>query len=261
VRFAFETATLALLARRRGVLPAALLRAAPHERVPLQGLLADGEESAPFARAHVPLKVKVGRRTPEEDRARLVALLDALPPTVALRVDANRSLDLDGAVRLFAGLPPERIEYVEEPLRDPRLVGAFFDRTGLGVALDETMREPLGRELLTHPAVVAVVLKPSVLGGLRVAREEAERARTAGRTAVVSSTFESGIGLEILAQLACAVNGTPVAAGLGTDRWLAEDLLDPSFDSTTGSYAVADWRGRPITEWCRRSGLPSPEAP
>jgi len=261
VRFAWEMAALGLLARARGAVPCALLTPTPHAQVPIQGLLARDESPAEIARPGVPLKVKVGRSSPERDRERLLALLARLPADVPLRIDANRALDLDAATRLFEGLPAERIEYVEEPLRDPSRLGEFARRTGLHVALDETLGEPSGADLLAHPAVRALVLKPSVLGGFGRAHALADSARRAGRTCVVSSAFESGLGLEALAQFACAVNDTPVAAGLGTDRWLAQDLRDPPFDSSSGRTEARDWRGAPAAAWLRQSGLSATEVP
>ncbi|GIL93104.1 hypothetical protein Vretifemale_20563 [Volvox reticuliferus] len=88
--------------------------------------------------------------------------------------------------------------------------------------------------------LAAVVVKPSVLGGLEVAMEAARWARRRGVQVVISSSFESSVGLAALVQLAATVgsasgdgggsSGGPslVHHGLGTLQWFAADVaLEP----------------------------------
>ncbi|XP_050909618.1 protein PHYLLO, chloroplastic-like [Lathyrus oleraceus] len=72
----------------------------------------------------------------------------------------------------------------------------FCEESGLPVAQDETVdkiqENPLKKLLkFTHPGIVAVVIKPSVVGGF----ENAEWAHQHGKTVVVSSAFESNLSL------------------------------------------------------------------
>ena len=79
--------------------------------------------------------------------------------------------------------------------------------------------------------VAALVLKPAVLGGFERTAELAAWAQQRGMHAVVSSAFESSVGIAQLAQLAAALDcasgrgsgGTQ--HGLATLSWFAEDLL------------------------------------
>ena len=77
--------------------------------------------------------------------------------------------------------------------------------------------------------VVALVLKPAVLGGFERTALLAAWAAQRGMHAVVSSAFESGLGLSQLAQLAAALEVAPgvqpAQHGLATLSWFAEDLL------------------------------------
>lgn len=82
------------------------------------------------------------------------------------------------------------------------------------------------------------VIKPSVVGGFENSALLAQWAQQHGKMAVISSTFESGLGLSAYIHLSCYLEmknmetsklmnkkmGPPVAHGLGTYRWLKEDV-------------------------------------
>ena len=127
------------------------------------------------------LKVKVGRRqSPLEDAAALLAIRQAVGPGVALRADANRRWSLEQAVEVrgeleaaglailqasqwrstgllltnrctAALLPPALqfgkaaaaagLEYLEEPVATPADLAQFHRRTGIPLALDESVDE------------------------------------------------------------------------------------------------------------------------
>ena len=72
----------------------------------------------------------------------------------------------------------------------------------------------------------AAVIKPTLLGGFEIAMYLARKAINLGMTPVISSSFESPVGLTALGHLAAFVNQDEVAAGLDTWNWFAADLLD-----------------------------------
>ncbi|MNM48806.1 o-succinylbenzoate synthase [compost metagenome] len=69
------------------------------------------------------------------------------------------------------------------------------------------------------------MLKPTLLGSLANSEALVARARELKLKVIVSSCFESGIGLGQLARLA-GEWAPDQAPGLDTRRWLARDLLD-----------------------------------
>ncbi|MDX1548678.1 MAG: o-succinylbenzoate synthase, partial [Rhodothermales bacterium] len=215
VRCAVEGAVWDLAAAERGVPLPALLTPRPHATVPLNGLLV-GEGEAVVAsaqrmraRGYRAVKLKVGRGAVEADVARVRAVAAALGPSVALRLDANRAWSWRDAVAFAEGIAGVRVAYIEEPLADPAALPAFAGETGLPVALDESL-VGMAPDRLGDPGYAsAVVLKPTFLGGPVEALRWARRAAALGMEAVVSSAFESGIGLRLLAAL---------AASLGTHR-------------------------------------------
>lgn len=244
--FGLEAGLLSLVASRRGDVPARWMAGEDGrlpERVAVCGLFGGGPDQLEhdlLRLSHFPVvKVKLGRQAADADRAILLRLVEALPE-VRLRLDANGRLDVDAAVGLVAEIPRERIEYVEEPTSVGD-IARFHDETGLDVALDESLRW----EMALPRGVSTLVTKPSLYGGVMECLAWRDRAAAMDRQIVVSSSVESGLGLGFLAQLAAVVQRDGVAAGLGTDAFLAEDIVDPRFDSASGFVGVDDWTGAP----------------
>lgn len=229
-RCAVEAALLGLDAARRAMALHRLLDGAAADRVAVAGLIdgrgdaADVAETATAlaAQGHAVLKLKVGGRPPAEDVARVRAAARALPAGGALRLDGNRAWTAAEAPQALgalaaAGAP---VAFVEEPCA-PLPAGA-----ALPLALDETLVglsfEAAAQAIDTAPGLGAVVLKPTLLG-FETAARLAAHARGRGLPAVVSSSFESGLGLRLAAALAAGCAGT--AAGLGTAPWFSADLV------------------------------------
>src|SRR5436190_732040 len=96
----------------------------------------------------------------------------------------NRRRRWDSFTRRRARRP---IDYVEEPCQDAHLV--LDEPLALPLALDESLAAIAADDLdraLRSPRLAAVVLKPTLLGGLGPALELARRARRAGVAAIAS---------------------------------------------------------------------------
>ena len=173
------------------------------------------------------LKIKVGRRPLSEEIALIRALRSKLDPTVELRADANRSWSFEEAVG-FAVIK-NCVSFVEEPLRDPAEVPRLARETGLAVALDESVHD--NPHLRDSPEICAVVLKPTLLGDWNTTFAWMEWARSRNRRAIVSATFEAGVGQRALVRIAQAAPSE--THGLGTWKWFADDVIDggPRFEN------------------------------
>lgn len=183
------------------------------------------------------LKLKVGRRTVSADVRRVHALATVVGAEGQIRLDANRAWSVAEAERFADALGEVPLAYVEEPLADPSALPAFAARTGLPVALDETTRERTPDELASFAPIAAVVLKPTLLGGLTTVRRWVAAARAQEASPVLTGAYESGVGLRMLSALAAALTDAP--AGLLTYDRLAEDILTPRL--TVGpSVSVTD---------------------
>lgn len=169
---------------------------------------------------------------------RLFAVRAAVGDAVALRLDVNGTWDLGLATERLRALAGVGLQYVEQPL-DPAAPGdaaALRARCGVSVAADEAVTSAAAaRAILDAGAADVLVVKPGRVGGPVVVAEIALLAAGRGVPVVVSSLFETGVGLAVA--LACAaalpdVPGWPAAArdhGLATADLLEADLLVAGF--------------------------------
>jgi O-succinylbenzoate synthase len=137
------------------------------------------------------------------------------------------------------------VEYLEEPLADPTQLAALSAELGMGIGVDETLRDNTLTDVSEAACVLAWILKPSTLGSFERVSILAERGALGNKAIVISSALESGLGLWHLVQMAAALPGAAVPAGLATETWFAEDLIAPRYDSSAGEMAVAEWVGAP----------------
>ncbi len=153
------------------------------------------------------IKVKLGPDL-QDNRHRI---RQALATGARLRLDANRQLDVRQALTLFSALSPDRVDGVEEPCAGLEESLRVCQRTGLPLWLDETTRECPPDELLRilagmgadARAIAAVVLKPMLLGDALDAWLDA--AGQARWRVILSSTYESPVGLAVLRHLAARI--------------------------------------------------------
>lgn len=227
-RFCLEGAQWSLNAATKQCRPAQLHSKNPAPSAPIQALI-DAHDPCAQAQALTKegctaAKIKVGRRDPQQEVQDIHAIATAAPQ-LRLRLDANRAWDLDTACQVAEQLAGVAIDYIEEPLQNPDQLAAFHDRTGMPFALDESLQE----HPKTFPAGTrALVIKPTVVGGIHAARQWMARAQSHQLSAIISATFESGVGLGLLAELACTTHPDPPPQGLGTGRWLAGDVCIPA---------------------------------
>jgi O-succinylbenzoate synthase len=232
VRYGIEMALLNAKAFRRHAVLSTLLNG-PHESTVgvnalLQGEMVEVLKQIPMllADGYRTFKLKVGSgRDLDEDVRKVIAVSKALEEKALLRLDGNRSWKLDEAVAFVQAVGLSCVEYIEEPLQDISQIPDFYHATYLPVALDETLQD--NKDLNRIKAVEGVdvlILKPTLLGGFELTWQLIQEARCYGLRTIVSSSFESGVGISALTHFAACC--TPHdAAGLDTIRCFAHDLL------------------------------------
>ena len=253
VKCGVEMTLFSLPARQQNTLPFQdTVQPSPITRLPLNALLT-GTKEAIIKQAeeavkdgYTTLKIKVGRGAPKDDIAAVRACRDAVGKDIALRLDANCSWKLTTAIRVGEALQDCNIAYIEEPMRNYWEIEAFYNATGIRVALDETLytdnptQKGFRHNIPSH-CLAAYVLKPSAIGSIIEARSLALEANNRGLDAVISSVFESGVALGFYATMAAAWNdGRAVACGLDTYKFLDGDVLKTPFTATQGSVSVYD---------------------
>jgi o-succinylbenzoate synthase len=230
---AVETALLDLAARRAGLplrrllVPGALDRIAVNAMLGAAATLEPADVERAVATGFRVLKLKVGTAGIDIELPRIRAAAALLPPGASLRLDANGAWDAALAARWIDALSGLPIDSLEEPLAEPdaAALARLQAAAPFSLALDESFGGAAGFHVSTPPKALPVrrlVLKPAALG-LRHTLGLAQAAQAAGREVVLTSVVESAAGLWATAQLAAA-SGSPLAHGLATADWLAEDL-------------------------------------
>ena len=255
---ALEAAVVGVIADAEGVAVSAVISAGagcPLRSHLLLNGLATRSEGGSVSGGFAVYKIKVGGVEGVEADAKRLAGFEDVAGTTRLRLDANQAWSLEDAVRFVSLLSPAvmlMIEYIEEPLNDPQHLIEFYNRTGMRYALDESIDQGRVPDLTAAGVVscqgfAAAVVKPSVLGGVERSRQLLGGIRegaTAGFDVVVSSAFETSLGLAHLAACAGGLNpatgadcargvaaalggggGSGVAHGLGTYGRLGGELV------------------------------------
>lgn len=175
------------------------------------------------------LKLKVARYSMEEELALINQLATRLPAT-QLILDANGGWTREEALRFCERLALKQIDYLEEPCAAFADSIAVAEATGIAIALDETLSR--GEAWHYHPQLKALVIKPTLIGSLSACEALVKRARADNLRVVISSSFESDLGLGQLARLASewASNEPP---GLDTGHWLTERVSNAAGEVMT----------------------------
>ena len=170
------------------------------------------------------------------DVDRVAAVRNAVGPAGRIRVDANGAWDVEQAVAAIGALARYGVDLVEQPV--PTLAGLaeVRRRVAVPVAADECVRGvDDARELARLGAADAVVLKVQPLGGVASAMAVAE---AAGVPAIVTSMYESSVGLAAGLALAAALPELPWACGLGTASLFAADVVTEPLLAVDGMLTV-----------------------
>jgi len=142
---------------------------------------------------------------------------DAVGSEAKIRLDANGGWKEREAEEAIERLAPYRIELLEQPVeaRDLGGLARLSAKSPIPIAADEALAGGYAvDEIFTRDAASVLILKPAALGGLRASQRIAARARAAGWGVVVTSALDSAVGLAAALQLAAALPGPHLAAGM-----------------------------------------------
>ena len=227
VRFGFESAIIDMVSRVHETTIRTFLKPgldhAVHSAGLLQGTPADILRQARFltSKGYMTFKLKIGSRNIPLDIQKVNDVRRIIPPDAKLRLDVNKAWRLDEAMVFAQNIGKDRIEYIEEPVADPLQLEDFSRRTDIPVAVDETLQEKTLDELADRVGISYAIARPMCMG-VNGYLDFIETASPLGTHVIVSSAFESGVGMTMLANLAAL---TYPVANLGTANWFAEDLL------------------------------------
>lgn len=204
--FALETALLELLdpIPPSEKLPSALLMGSKEEILTQAALRA--AEGYTFA------KLKISNLSFPSAKE----VIEQLKSVFKLRIDVNRAWEPHQALDFFQQFPLNAFDYVEEPFKDPRQLVLFTHP----LAIDESFPHFLTfADLEKLPTLKTVVYKPTLQGGLSNCLPLLDWARPRGIEIVLSSSFETKVGLKAISSLANRL-GLSAPSGLGTSHFL-----------------------------------------
>jgi o-succinylbenzoate synthase len=245
-RAALEGALLELWSRASGVPAWALLspqNPPPRPRRVAALLMGEPEQAleqalAAAARGIHAFKFKVGRAGGfERELCALIGMRAALGPSATLRLDANRAWPRARARQLLQRCLCVAPEFIEEPSEFMSLTTlAEFGPSPVPIALDETLAdlscEPGMAATLRECGVHALILKPTLLGGVSACCAWAETARAAGAEVIVSHAFEGPLAFAVSATLALSIGSELCAQGLDPAGARLTEAQAPSFMSS-----------------------------
>lgn len=138
----------------------------------------------------------------------------------SLRLDFNRKWSLENALRFTSLFKPDDFEYLEEPVPTKDLV-QFSKISQFPIALDESIY----LDWKKIPSLKAIVVKPTVVGSIPKI--------PASLKLVLSSSYESGLGLLHIAKLA----SQKVAVGLDTYDAFTQNILVNPVKTEAGTFS------------------------
>ena len=169
-----------------------------------------------FKEGYISAKLKVSNLSFEEAHKIICDLKDKF----RLRIDVNRAWNTSESMQFFAKYSLDSFDYVEEPFLNPHDLGKFLHP----LAVDESFPQDLSlEELETFPTLKALIYKPTIQGGIASCQRLLEWGRARNLDLVLSSSFESDLGLACVASIAHRLGvGAPV--GLGTYHFLKRHI-------------------------------------
>lgn len=244
---AIEMACVDLLARRLGIPVHQYLGGAVVSSVRFNawiGILGPDEAAAEarkwFDRGFRSAKVKVGGGI-QADRDRLMAIREAVGPTMALRADANAGYSVEESIALGRLMEPMNMQLFEQPVADQDLAGMAKVRQAIGIPImaDESITDHESLiDVIRADCADIVKLKVMKQGGFLKCRRMLETATAAGMKVVIGHGF--GLGVNTVAEIMLACTSTGVLEGLECVGPLktADDIVTHRLDISNGELAL-----------------------
>ncbi len=155
-----------------------------------------------------------------------------------IRLDINRSWTTKEAHFFLSSFDLDTFEYIEEPLANPYELPILSQTHLHPIAFDESLTDLPLDVLLQTKTKKAFVLKPPIIGALNALFSLIEIAKKNNLYCVLSSIYESGIGILSMTQLASRFNLQSIPMGLDSYSFLQHDVLKPNLSFTNGSLKI-----------------------
>jgi muconate cycloisomerase len=255
---AIETALLDAMGKRLGVPVSELLGGRVRDRLPVLWTLASGntekdiEEAQAMVecRRHNAFKLKIGKRSLEEDIAHVAAIKRALGDAASIRVDVNQAWTEATAKRGLALLADAGVDLVEQPIHASNRAGMarLTALARLPVMADEALHGPRsGYDYAAAGAADVFAIKIAQAGGPSAAKSLAAIADAAGIAVYGGTMLEGGVGTTASAHLFATFPSIEFGTELFGPLLLTEELLVQPLDYTEFGVAVPTGPGLGIS--------------
>lgn len=230
IRFGLETAVIAALNGGLSRWNTPFSRG--EEGIPIHGLIWMADIDTMLRKMHdairqgfTCLKMKVGAHPFEQELQMLNEARRAFPGA-EIRVDANGAFNAENALAKLEALANSGISCIEQPIPPQQWqhMAELCRQSPFPIALDEELIHTHNAEkLLDTLQPQAIVIKPSLHGGLLAAETWAKAAAERHIAWWVNSALESRIGLTALAEW-CGYAAPRTLQGLGTGKLFYDDM-------------------------------------
>ena len=208
--------------------------------IPINGLIWMGDEAYMLKQLEQKLKdgfgcikMKIGAIDFEKETAILKSIRDNFSSEeIELRVDANGAFLPEEAMGKLERLSEFKIHSIEQPIKAGQWdeMAKLCEKTPLPIALDEELIGVFDvtekTKLLQTIQPQYIILKPSLVGGIKGSREWITLAQKQNMGWWITSALESNIGLNAIAQFTYALN-TTMPQGLGTGSLFTNNIGSP----------------------------------
>lgn len=156
------------------------------------------------------------------------------PEEVEIRVDANGAFEMPSALPRLKRLADMGVHSIEQPVKagNPDLMKFLCEVSPLPIALDEELigkyTSEEKRQCLDCIKPQFIVIKPTLIGGYQGAEEWISLAKERGIGWWITSSLESNIGLNALAQWVATLENT-LPQGLGTGNLFTNNFESPIY--------------------------------
>ncbi|MEN2281188.1 o-succinylbenzoate synthase [Algoriphagus sp. SE2] len=205
--------------------------------IPINGLIWMGDEK--FMKRQIDEKLKEGftcikMKIGAIDFQKELELLQYIrsiysSEEITLRVDANGAFSPKEALGKLELLQQYSLHSIEQPIAKGQIaeMKSLCSKTNLPIALDEELIGVLKKgDLLDQIRPQFIILKPSLLGGIKETREWISEAVKREIGWWMTSALESNIGLNAICQLTSQYN-PKLPQGLGTGKLYHNNLNSP----------------------------------
>ena len=211
-----------------------------NQALPINGLIWMGDKT--FMKEQIKEKLKTGFTTIKlkigaidfQTELNLLKSIraDFSKEDIALRVDANGAFSPKNALQKLNELSKYDLHSIEQPIKANQWeeMADLCSITPLPIALDEELigvfKYKIKKELLEKIKPQYIILKPSLVGGIRGSNEWIKLAEKQNIDWWITSALESNIGLNAIAQYTYQL-GVKIPQGLGTGGLFTNNFKSP----------------------------------